>query len=547
MKGTEVTASSAGRHLPDAVTEMRHPFVVLDPDERLLAWNGAYADLHRNEDGTCVLRAGMTFAELTAWRRRANFFRVSERRGAAGDTRPGDYQTKGEVTHQLRDGRWMFVDRYALSDGTNIGIWIDITASKRAEEQLRATADKLTRSQEQLSRAQRIAQIGSDERDFETDAVIWSDETYRIFGVSRDSFTVTRENVLGLIHPDDRPTMANFFGQSVWANAPSRHEFRIVRPDGAVRTIVRESVIVHHADGKPLRRIGTFQDVTELRAREKLERVLQQALRAAKDEAEAAAHALEAANGDLERRVEERTRQLTAAQNELLKKERLSAIGQLTAIVAHELRNPLSAIRNTLFAMKAIAETSPVIGRSVARMERSVDRCSQIITELLDYSRVRNLECEERCFDKWLAGVVEEQQIPERVAVVRDLQAGEARVAFDPNRFRRVIINLVENAAQALAAAEETCPDGTITLRTRLADEQIEITVEDNGPGIPPENVERIFEPLFSTKSFGTGLGLPMVKQIIEQHGGTIELTSTPGAGARFLVTIPLHRRAQAA
>lgn len=538
---------STGPQLQDVVAEMRQPFVVLDADERLSAWNRAYAELH-HEHGTCILRPGMDFKELTAWRLSTGFFCATSARPARGTARQVDYQAKGEVTYQLRDGRWMFVDRHSLPDGRHIGIWIEITALKIAEDQLRATADRLSRSEEQLSRAQRIAQIGSDDRDFASGTVTWSDETFRIFGVTRDSFKVTRDHALALIHPDDRAAISNVFGSAAAAeHAPSCHEFRIIRPDGVERTIVRESEIVFDEAGNPARRIGTFQDVTEMRAREKLERVLQRALRAAKDEAEAAARALEAANGDLERRVAERTRQLTAAQDELLKNERLSAIGQLTAFVAHELRNPLSAIKNTLFAMKDMVASAPPLVRSVARMERSVERCSQIIAELLDYSRMRNLESEERCFDEWLTGVVEEQAIPEGIAVARDLQAGAARVVFDPNRLRRVIINLVENAAQALAAAEEACPAPEITVRTRLSAEELEIVVEDNGPGIPPENAERVFEPLFSTKSFGTGLGLPMVKQIIEQHGGTIELTSAPGKGARFLISIPLHREAAAA
>jgi len=307
---------------------------------------------------------------------------------------------------------------------------------------------------------------------------------------------------------------------------PLRHEFRIVRPDGAERIIVRESEVVFDADGMPSRRIGTYQDVTEARVRERFERDLTRALEAAKLE--------------LEARVDERTRQLQAAQDELLRKERLSAIGQLTAMVAHELRNPLSAIKNTLFALKEGAD--PKLGRPLERMERSLDRCHQIIGELLDFSRSRALQCQERCLDEWLGDLMDEQQLPAGVAVVRALEADAARASFDPDRFRRVIINLVENAAQALAEAKDRVGP-TITLRTRLAGAAMEIEVEDNGPGIPPENLARIFDPFFSTKSFGTGLGLPMVKQIVEQHGGTIALESTLGEGTRFLIRIPQKQR----
>jgi len=513
------------RHFADAVAEMREPFVVLDRDERLLAWNRAYDALHRFADGASALHVGMSYAEMQAWRTGVGFFRsVAEHPVSAG---VGDFpRSRGDITCQLRDGRWMFVERYALADGRNIGIWTDITALKETEQQLRATAERLGRSEAQLARAQRIARIGSDDRDLATDEVSWSDETYRLFGVTRESFVLDREHVVALLHPEDRAAMEAAFDSARDQPGPLRHEFRIVRPDGAERIIVRESEVVFDANARPLRRIGTYQDVTEARVRERLERDL--------------TRALEAAKLDLEARVEERTRQLQAAQDELLRKERLSAIGQLTAMVAHELRNPLSAIKNTLFALKEGAD--PALARPLGRIERSLERCHQIIGELLDFSRARALNCQERCLDEWLGDLIDEQQLPAGVAVVRALEAGAARAAFDPDRFRRVIINLVENAAQALAEAKDIVAP-TVTLRTRLAGEGIEVEVEDNGPGIPPENLARIFDPFFSTKSSGTGLGLPLVKQIVEQHGGTIALESTQGQGTRFAIRIPLRQR----
>ena len=517
--------SPAGRHFADAVAAMREPFVVLDAHERLLAWNDAYDALHR-EDGRSVLRAGMRYAEIQAWRTRTGFFQTVSERLPPPDRTARDARSRGDLTCRLRDGRWMFVERYALPDGRNIGIWTDVTALKEAERKVQETAASLERSQTQLARAQRIAQIGSDERDLATAQVTWSDETYRIFGVSRQTFDMEREHVLALIHPDDRAGMAAAFARGRDELGPLRQEFRIVRPDGAERIIVRDSEVVFDADGTPLRRVGTIQDVTEARVRERLERDLK--------------HALETAKLDLEARVAERTNELRAAQDELVRKERLSVIGQLTAMVAHELRNPLSAIKNTVFALKEGA--APTLARPLARIERSLERCHQIIGELLDFSRMRALNCQERCLDEWLGDLLDEQHLPPGVTVVRAFGAGAARAAFDPDRFRRVIINLVENAAQALAAAED-CAAPTITLRTRLAGAAAEIEIEDNGPGIPPENAGRIFDAFFTTKSFGTGLGLPMVKQIVEQHGGTIALKSAPVRGALFSLRIPLQQR----
>ena len=229
-----------------------------------------------------------------------------------------------------------------------------------------------------------------------------------------------------------------------------------------------------------------------------------------------------------------------AAEAELLKSERLSVLGQLTATVAHELRNPLSAIRNTLFTIKELAVNTGIkLDRPVARMERSIERCDRIISDLLEYTRNRELNRTSVTFDRWLAGVLAEQNVSPSLSLTTEFAAAEATVPIDPDRMRRVIINLVENAAHALA--ERTAEhEKRITARTEAVDGELVLVIEDTGPGISAENLGRIFEPLFSTKSFGTGLGLPTVKQIVNQHGGTIAIDSEVGQGTRVTVRLPL-------
>jgi signal transduction histidine kinase len=133
-----------------------------------------------------------------------------------------------------------------------------------------------------------------------------------------------------------------------------------------------------------------------------------------------------------------------------------------------------------------------------------------------------------------------EQAVKPPIVLTSQLGAGEAMVSVDADRIRRVVINLVENAAQALI---ETPADSVkqITVRTSVSGGEVVLAVEDTGPGIPPENLGRIFEPLFSTKSFGTGLGLPTVKQIVNQHGGIIAVDSTLGQGTCVTVRLPLQ------
>lgn len=240
---------------------------------------------------------------------------------------------------------------------------------------------------------------------------------------------------------------------------------------------------------------------------------------------------------ELARRVEERTAELKAAQGELVRKERLSALGQLTATMAHELRNPLSAIRNTLFAVKETAASKGVdLERPISRVERSVARCDRIINDLLDYTRVKELHLSELAPDPWIEEVLSEQRLPAGVELTQRLDAG-CLIAIDPERMRRVLINLVDNAAQAMP---DNATERKITVSTSFARDRFELVVADTGGGIPPDILPKVFEPLFSTKSFGTGLGLPLVKQIIEQHGGTITIDSELGKGTT--VTVRLTR-----
>jgi PAS domain S-box-containing protein len=246
---------------------------------------------------------------------------------------------------------------------------------------------------------------------------------------------------------------------------------------------------------------------------------------------------------ELAHRVEERTIELRLVQAELSRKERLSTLGEFTATVAHELRNPLSAIRNTAFT---IAETAAANGlkldRPLARLERSIARCDRLIADLLEYTRIRELERAQLSLDVWLAEVLDEQKPPDGITVKRDLAAPGIEVSFDPDRLRRVVINLLDNAAQALTdvTAAEDGRERSLTVSTRNGSGVMQIAFDDTGPGIAADVLPKVFDPLFSTKSFGTGLGLPTVKQIVEQHGGTVEIASKAGRGTRVVVTLPL-------
>ena len=232
------------------------------------------------------------------------------------------------------------------------------------------------------------------------------------------------------------------------------------------------------------------------------------------------------------------------AETKLLKVERLAVLGQVTGAVAHELHAPLTAIRETLATLKEIvADGGSELERPVARMERSIERCERMSSDLLEYTRARELQPTSFGFDQWLSEVIAKQPISGPVKLSTELRAGNAIAAFDPDRIRRVLTDLVENACQALSELPSYY-ERRVVVRTGIAPGMVVLTVADTGPGIPLENLERIFDPLFSTKSFGTGLGLPIVKQIVEQHGGTIRIDSEVAHGTRVRICLPLAAEA---
>lgn len=245
-------------------------------------------------------------------------------------------------------------------------------------------------------------------------------------------------------------------------------------------------------------------------------------------------------NATLEERVEQRTADLAKA-------NRLATLGKLTATVSHELRNPLAVIRNTVFAVGETAKNSGInLERPLKRIERNLLRCNEIITELLDYTRTRKLDAAPRVFDEWLSEILNDYEMPAGIALRTELQAPGTEVSFDAGRLQRVFINLLDNARDAINDGRNTgstsSRDAAVTVRSRVGNGRLEVVVSDTGVGIPPEVFPKIFEPLFSTKGFGIGLGLPTVKQIMEQHGGDIEIASQIGEGTTVTLRLPLFR-----
>ena len=245
---------------------------------------------------------------------------------------------------------------------------------------------------------------------------------------------------------------------------------------------------------------------------------------------------LRRSNAALARRTEE----LQSSQQELVRKERLATLGQLTATVSHELRNPLGTIRGSCFLIGRQCRSKGLgIDNALDRADRSIDRCDRIIDELLSFSRVRELDLTNGSIDAWLNEFLDEHEIPPEITVRREL-ASERTVAFDRELLRRVLVNVVDNARDAMMDSDGQREDKVLAVRTESSNDRVLVWITDTGSGIAPDKLEKIFEPLYSTKGFGVGLGLPIVRQIMRQHGGDIEFASQPGQGSVVTLWLPL-------
>ena len=181
------------------------------------------------------------------------------------------------------------------------------------------------------------------------------------------------------------------------------------------------------------------------------------------------------------------------------------------------------------------------VDRALDRIDRSIERCDAIVSDILEFSRVQELNREATDIDSWLDDMLDEHEVTAAVTVRRELDAG-AEVLLDCTRFRQVLVNLIDNAAQAMTDPEWAPGDErerTITVRTVAAGPHVRLSVADTGPGIPADKLDKIFEPLFTTKAKGVGLGLPTVRKLVEQHGGTIDVESTVDEGTTFTVWLP--------
>ncbi|MCZ7583189.1 MAG: ATP-binding protein [Deltaproteobacteria bacterium] len=246
-------------------------------------------------------------------------------------------------------------------------------------------------------------------------------------------------------------------------------------------------------------------------------------------------------NVALERRIEQVKRELKAAEDQLIRTEKLSAMGTLAAGVSHEISNPIHVIQGICSLILQDLEEGSQLTGDLQMIEREAARCQKIVNSLLDFARHHEPERRptqvNRLVDESL-DLIRAQKWSKKIELEKDL-AELPEISVDGNRIKQVLINLLINAGQAMPNG------GKLTVRTDLTptgmDHLVRLRVCDTGAGIPKDIQPRIFDPFFTTKKGqeGTGLGLAISYRIVEEHGGTITVESEPGKGTCFTIVLP--------
>jgi len=233
-------------------------------------------------------------------------------------------------------------------------------------------------------------------------------------------------------------------------------------------------------------------------------------------------------NKSMQTKLEKQDSQLEEISKEFIKSEKLSAIGQLSSRMAHDIRNPLTVIRLCLENMKIQYDTNETQERSFQKIERSIDRIAHQIEDVLGYVKGVPVKLHTEKFSEILNEAIDSLIISEKITVI--LPKNDVKIICDKKQFVVMMNNLILNGIQAINGS------GVIEITCEKKKDITQIQIIDSGIGISQENLEKIFEPLYTTKFSGTGLGLAGVKSIMKSHGGIISVTSPP---TTFTITLP--------
>jgi len=538
---------------PETIQQCARMAKIVDVNEAALVLHGAASKeaLLAGLVGTFTSESFDTFREelICLWNGANVMMRDAVVKTLAGDRRnvtvyfavcPGYEKTLGKVIVSL----------------------VDITERKRAEKGLR-------HSEARLNEAQRTAHLGNWELDLASNTLHWSDEIYRIFEIDQEQFGASYDAFLEAIHPEDREMVNRAYTQSLADRTPYGIVHRLLMKDGRIKYVEEHCETFYAEDDRPLRSMGTVQDITKIKLAEKAlylqtveleaevaerqvaqENLQEQALlleneieehRNARDE-------LEALNESLEERVKERTADLERANSRLLELDRMKSM--FIASMSHELRTPLNSTIG--FSRILLDEWAGPLNdeqrENLDTILKSGKHLLALVNDVIDVSRIEagKIEVIPRNFD--IHECVSEAAasfgaIAEKKGVEIKLHAVRHPMRSDRIRLLQCLLNLVSNAVKFTEK-------GTITICAKVTDDddRLEISVTDTGIGIREEDLGKLFSPFVRLESPlastvpGTGLGLYLTRKLAKEVlQGAITVQSTHGVGSRFVLRIPIN------
>jgi len=231
---------------------------------------------------------------------------------------------------------------------------------------------------------------------------------------------------------------------------------------------------------------------------------------------------------------------LKQAQEKLIRSERLVVIDKLASKVSHELRNPLNVIKNCVYLLNLTLDNGKADEETLNTLrlvDQQVEISNRIVTDLLDFTRVRQPSLSSTDLNSLVKESLSWIVVPEHVAVIDNLNGDSSQIIVDAEQVGRAFANIISNSIQSISRK------GELRISTGVNGGYAWAKFEDTGCGIPEENLEKIFEPLFTTKSRGIGLGLAITRRLIEQNGGIIEVKSQAGRGTTLTIRLPLQQK----
>lgn len=382
----------------------------------------------------------------------------------------------------------------------------DITKRKRAEEALRESEEKYRLLVENIQDGVFILQDTPEPK------VVFCNEAFaKMVGYTVEE--IKELSIQQYVAPEDLKRVAdNHRRRKAGEDVPREYEYRVMHKDGKTRVDVNMTAGLINYQGK-VATLGTVKDITERKQAEE---------------------ALKMYSERLEEMVEHRTKELRDAQEELIRKERLVALGKLAGGVGHELRNPLGVITNAMYFLEmALHDADEITREYLGIISYEVHNAEKIVSDLLGISRIKPTERGETTISELVAAVLENNPAPVNVEVRGRIASDLPPVFVDPRQIGQVLDNLVTNAYHAMAEG------GTLTISAQAEEDKVSLFITDTGYGISKENMENIFEPLFTTKAKGFGLGLTVSKNLIEVNGGSIKAESKEGKGSTFTIILP--------